>query len=286
MQRHSKAKRSTPEEDTQRPPSQGPPPLRRRSSKSRGSTHEESTDQEQHKQDLVQEESKEEPLQTTESSQRNDEVDMEMISSTSETGADVPNTEVESEVQITMLGKQRLESIPEEDEEDISEPSQRDEQVETQANKDACGSSQDTVNQVSWAKEQTDQRKQDHDAVEQQSDTDCQDHPRQYSDNNSTKCEAKSSPETVNIEQELESSRGGTDGSTATQKVSVETEGHSSHEHTHQLQKVSVETEGHTSHEHTHQLQKVTVETEGHTSHEHTHQLQDDSEQLVNTKES
>ena len=234
----------------------------------------------------MQEESKEEPLQTTESSQRNDEVDMEMISSTSETGADVPNTEVESEVQITMLGKQRLESIPEEDEEDISEPSQRDEQVETQANKDACGSSQDTVNQVSWAKEQTDQRKQDHDAVEQQSDTDCQDHPRQYSDNNSTKCEAKSSPETVNIEQELESSRGGTDGSTAAQKVSVETEGHSSHEHTHQLQKVSVETEGHSSHEHIHQLQKVSVETEGHTSHEHTHQLQDDSEQLVNTKES
>ena len=235
----------------------------------------------------MQEESKEEPLQTTESSQRNDEVDMEMITSTSETGADVPNTEVDSEVQITVLGKQRLESIPEEDEEDVSEQSQRDEQVETQANKDGCGNSQDTVNQVSGAKEQTDQHKHDHNAVEQQSNTDCQDHPRQYSGDNSMKSEAKSSPETVNIEPE--SSRDGTDGSTAAQKISVETEGHtshSSHEHTHQLQKVTVETEGHTSHEHTHQLQKVTVETEGHTSHEHTYLLQDDSEQLVNTRES
>ena len=268
MQRHSKAKRSTSEEDTQRPPSQGPPPLRRRSSKSRGSTHEESTDQEQHKQDHVQEESKEEPLQTTESSQRNDEVEMEMITSTSETGADVPNMEVDSEVQITVLGKQRLESIPEEDEEDVSEQSQRDEQVETQANKDGCGNSQDTVNQVSGAKEQTDQHKQDHYAVEQQSNTDCQDHPRQYSGDNSTKSEAKSSPETVNIEPE--SSRDGTDGSTAAQKISVETEGHTSH----------------SSHEHTHQLQKASVETEGHTSHEHTYLLQDDSEQLVNTRES
>jgi len=263
FQRHSKAKRSTPEEDTQRPPSQGPPPLRRRSSKSRGSTHEESTDQEQHKQDHVQEESKEEQRQTTESSQRNDEVDMEMITSTSEAGTDVPNMEVDSEVQITVLGKQRLESIPEEDEEDVSEQSQRDEQVETQANKDGCGNSQDTVNQVSGAKEQTDQHKHDHNAVEQQSNTDCQDHPRQYSGDNSTKSEAKSSPETVNIEH-------GTDGSTAAQKISVETEGHTSHEHTHQLQKASVETEGHTSH----------------SSHEHTHQLQDDSEQLVNTRES
>ena len=197
----------------------------------------------------MQEESKEEQRQTTESSQRNDEVDMEMITSTSETGADVPNMEVDSEVQITVLGKQRLESIPEEDEEDVSEQSQRDEQVETQANKDGCGNSQDTVNQVSGAKEQTDQHKHDHNAVEQQSNTDCQDHPRQYSGDNSMKSEAKSSPETVNIDPE--SSRDGTDGSTAAQKISVETEGHTSHEHTHQLQKASVETEGHTSHEHT-----------------------------------
>ena len=135
MQKHSKAKRSTPEEGTERPPSQGPPPLRRRSSKSRESTREEVH---------VQEESREEPLQTTESSQKNDEVDTEMVTSTIEPFTAIPNTQVsDSDVQVPVLGKQRLESILEEDEEDVSQQSQRNENAETEAAKDWCGSSQD-----------------------------------------------------------------------------------------------------------------------------------------------
>ena len=196
----------------------------------------------------MQEESREEPLQTTESSQKNDEVDTEMITSTIEPVTAVPNMEVDSEVQIPVLGKQRLESILEEDEEDVSEQSQRNENAETEAAKDECGSSQDgqTVNQLSEAKEPTDgeQHKQDLDADEQQSSTDCQDHPGQYSGDNSNNHEAKSSPETVNIRQEQESPRDDAGDSTAGQKDLVETEGHSSH-----------------------------------SSHEHMHQLQDDSEQ-------
>ena len=200
----------------------------------------------------MQEESKEEPLQTTE---KNDEVDTEMITSTTEPVTAVPNSEVDSEVQIPVPGKQRLESILEEDEEDVSEESQRNENAETRAAKDGCGGSQDgpTVNQLSEAKGPTDgeQHKQDHAADEQQSRTDCQDHPRQYSDDNSTNHETKSSPETVNIGQEQENPRDDAGGSKAGQKVLVETEGYSSH-----------------------------------SSHEHTHQLQDDSEQLVNTHQS
>lgn len=187
-------------------------------------------------------------MQTTESSQKNDEVDAEMITSTTEPVTAVPNTEVDSEVQIPVLGKQRLESILEEDEEDVSEQSQRNENAETEAAKDGCESSQDgqTVNQLSEAKEPTDgEHKQDRDADEQQSSTD---HPGQYSDDNSNNHEAKSSPETVNIGQEQESPRDDAGGSIAGQ---VETEGHSSH-----------------------------------SSHEHTHQLRDDSEQLVNTHQS
>ena len=204
----------------------------------------------------MQEESREEPLQTTESSQKNDEVDTEMVTSTIEPFTAIPNTQVsDSDVQVPVLGKQRLESILEEDEEDVSQQSQRNENAETEAAKDWCGSSQDgqTVNQVSEAKEPTDreQHKQDHDAEEQQSSTDCQDHPRQCSDGNSTNHEAISSPETVNIGQEQERPRDDAGGSTADQKDLVETEGHSIH-----------------------------------SNHEHTHQLQHHSEQLVNTRQS
>ena len=180
-------------------------------------------------------------MQTTESSQKNDEVDAEMITSTIEPVTAVPNTEVDSEVQIPVLGKQRLESILEEDEEDVSEQSQRNENAETEAAKDGCESSQDgqTVNQLSEAKEPTDgeQHKQDRDADEQQSSTDCQDHPGQYSDDNSNNHEAKSSPETVNIGQEQESPRDDAGGTTAGQKDLVEGHSsHSSHKHMHQLQ--------------------------------------------------
>ena len=143
LQKHSKAKRTTPEDAAaQRPPSQGPPPLRRRSSKSRDSTHDEDSSREQLSQS-AEGSSKEQLSQSAEPSKKRNEVEIESSENTVETVTVIPKTEDEVVrfVGQTLLGVQRFETILEEDEEeeDTSEHSQ------TQTREHGLGSDGDEV---------------------------------------------------------------------------------------------------------------------------------------------
>ena len=163
MQKHSKAKRTTPEDaDAQRPPSQGPPPLRRRSSKSRDSTRDEDS-------------SKEQLSQSAEPSEKKNEVEIERSENTVETVTTVPKTEdeVERSVRPTPFGTQRFETIPEEDEEeeDTLEHSQ---QIETEMREGGQGSGGSEVavsTSVDMPKNGSEQSKDDHNLDDKQNDT-------------------------------------------------------------------------------------------------------------------
>ena len=164
MQKHSKAKRTTPEDaDVQRPPSQGPPPLRRRSSKSRDSTRDEDS-------------SKEQLSQSAEPTEKKNEVEIERSENIVETVTTVPKTEDEverSDVRQTQFGTQRFETIPEEDEEeeDTSEHSQ---QIETETREGGQGSGGGEVavsTSVDMPKNDSEQSKDDHNLDDKQNDT-------------------------------------------------------------------------------------------------------------------
>jgi len=163
LQKHSKAKRTTPEDaDAQRPPSQGPPPLRRRSSKSRDSTRDEDS-------------SKEQLSQSAEPSEKKNEDEIERSENTVETVTTVPKTEgeVERSVRQTPFGTQRFETIPEEDEEeeDTLEHSQ---QIETEMREGGQGSGGGEVavsTSVDMPKNGSEQSRDDHNLDDKQNDT-------------------------------------------------------------------------------------------------------------------
>jgi len=164
LQKHSKAKRTTPEDaDAQRPPSQGPPPLRRRSSKSRDSTRDEDSSKEQLQ-----------LSQSAEPSEKKNEVEIERSENTVETVTTVPKTEdeVERSVRPTPFGTQRFETIPEEDEEeeDTLEHSQ---QIETEMREGGQGSGGGEVavsTSVDMPKNGSEQSKGDHNLDDKQND--------------------------------------------------------------------------------------------------------------------